>query len=399
MGQSSSTNSQETSQTSYPQWTQDAQANTFQMGTGMLNNFLRNPRYSVAGFTPDALKGFDLARQTAQNVYTAPHLYAPDQTNLLRAATGTAAQGQAAQLAPGQISTFMNPYMQNVVDTTMASLGRERDKAAADIGARAAAGNAFGGGSGEALERAQLNRNFGEQASSTIAALMAAGYDKATATALANTQLQQQTGLANTGYQQQMGLANMAAENAMRTQGADYGLKATQLNDQFRTTAQARQLSALQQLLQGGVVQQAQAQRALDVPWTALERLAALTPRQLNSQTVSNKTSESESSNPIGAIQGILSGVGSLGQGAGSFMTGLAALSDKNEKTNIQEVGKDPQTGETLYAYDYKADVAAAKKSGAPMPPKRVSPMAQDIEKRDPSAVRTIGGKKVIVGR
>lgn len=69
-------------------------------------------------------------------------------------------------------------------------------------------------------------------------------------------------------------------------------------------------------------------------------------------------------------------------------------LSDEREKTNIEKVGKDPETGLMLYSYDYKDDVEAAKKSGKSMPPKRVSPMAQDIEKMDPRAVREVGGKK-----
>ena len=49
-----------------------------------------------------------------------------------------------------------------------------------------------------------------------------------------------------------------------------------------------------------------------------------------------------------------------------------------------------------MYAYDYKDDVAAARKSGAPMPPKRVGPMAQDIEKLMPGSTRSVGGKRVV---
>lgn len=349
MGSSSSTSSQEISQTSYPQWTQDAQQGTFQAGTGMLQNFLRNPQYSVAGFTTDAMKGMDLARNTARSAYTMPRIEAPgtDRANLTASTVGR-----------DQIMAGMNPFLESVGNTTLDNMRREYANTDAALASKYAAAGAMGG-SGAAIARGQAARGYNQNVASTIAQLQAAGYDKATALALANAQ----------------------AENAMKTAGADYGLKQAQVNDALRTTQQAREMSALQQLMQQGVLQQGQAQRALDVPWTALERLMALTPRQMNSQTVSNKQSESESSNPIGAFQGIASGIGSL----------ASIFSDRNEKTDIQKVGKDPETGDMLYAYRYKGDPKSY--------PKVVGPMAQDVEKRDPSAVQTIGGKKVMVGR
>ncbi len=289
----STQSSTEQSQTSYPQWTQDAQQNTYQTGTGMLENFLRNPQYAVAGLTTDQLKGFDLARTTARNAYTASPLTAPGSPNL------TAAMGSAAQVTPGAIQAFMNPYMQSVVDPTVAKMRGERDNAAAAIGAKYAAQGGLGG-SGDAIARGQLDRSFGENVASTVGALMAAGYDKATATALANAQMQQQTNLANT-----------AAENTMRTTGADYGLKATQVNDALRTTQQAREMSALQQLLQGGGQQQQFAQSALDVPWTMLQMLMGLTPKQMNSQTVGQKETESTQS-PLSMLTGGISALSGI---------------------------------------------------------------------------------------
>lgn len=281
-GSSSSTTEQ--SQTSYPQWTQDAQANTYQVGRGQLENFLRNPQYTVAGTPTDMLKGYDLARETAQQAYTAPKLQAPAGGQNLQAAYGT-----AAQITPEGIRSQMSPYLQSVGNTTLDAMRREYGNADAGLAAKYAAGNMMGG-SGEAIARGQAARGYNQNVASTIAQLQSAGYDKATATAAANAQLQQQTGL-----------ANQAAENAMRTTSADYGLKATQVNDALRTTDQARQMSALQQLLQGGQMQQQQAQQVLDVPWTALERLFGITPKQMNSQTYSQKETESTQS-PISTL-------------------------------------------------------------------------------------------------
>lgn len=141
---------------------------------------------------------------------------------------------------------------------------------------------------------------------------MAQGYDKATATALANAQMQQQTNL-----------ANQSAENAMRAAGADYGLKAAQVNDQMRTTQQARELSALQQIMQGGNQQQQQAQTTLNTPWTMLQMLMGLTPQQMNSQTVGQKETESSQS-PLSTILGV--GTSLFGGGSGGILGGVKGL-------------------------------------------------------------------------
>ena len=61
--------------------------------------------------------------------------------------------------------------------------------------------------------------------------------------------------------------------------------------------------------------------------------------------------------------------------------------SDEDDKTDITPLGED-ETGVKQYAYRYKGD----PKSYA----KVVGPMAQDIEKKDPSAVKKIGGHKVV---
>lgn len=273
----STQSSTEQSQTSYPQWSQDAQQNTYGVGKGMMENFLRNPQYATAGFSTDQLKGFDLARDSARKVFESTAMTAPGSPNL------TAALGQAAQ-----VDASMNPYLRDVVDTTRNTMTRDwRDKDAS-----LAAGSAASAvrGSGGALARGQLARGAQENIGNMTAQLMAAGHDKQKAMELANAQMQQQTGL-----------ANQAAENAMRTTGADYGLKSTQVNDQLRTTQQARELSALQQILQGGAAQQGQAQTTLNTPWTMLQMLMGITPQKMNSQTIGNKESESTAS-PISMI-------------------------------------------------------------------------------------------------
>lgn len=61
--------------------------------------------------------------------------------------------------------------------------------------------------------------------------------------------------------------------------------------------------------------------------------------------------------------------------------------SDENDKVDITPLGKD-EDGVKQYAYRYKGDSKTY--------PKVVGPMAQDIEKNDPSAVKKIGKHKVV---
>lgn len=323
----STQSSTEQSQTSFPQWSQDEQANTFYTGKGMLENFIRNPQYAQAGMTTDQRKAMDLARDSARKVFTAPQLGAPAGGTNLEAAYGT-----AAQITPGGIQEMMNPYLKNVGDAALDASRREYLNTDANLASKYAAGGMMGG-SGEAIARGQAARGYGQNVGQLIAQIQSGGFDKAAGLAGANTQ-----------SRQQMGLANMAAENAMRTTGADYGLKATQIEDNLRTTQLAREQAAREAIMQGGNAQQKQFQDTLNIPWTMLERLAALTPRQMNSQTNSQKESESTAS-PASTFGSIASGLGSLG----------IKFSDARMKEDIRKIGALPN-GLGVYNYRWIGD-------------------------------------------
>jgi hypothetical protein len=172
-----------------------------------------NPQgYNAQGYTAQnaAAQGYNAQNTTAQG-------YDPTRST-------------AEQVSAGEIQQFLNPYTQNVVDTTLQQMTRQRDETAAKNGARAAAAGAFGG-SRQALQSAQLDRSFGEQVQNATATLMSAGFDKATATAMANAQMRQQTGQANqqasnaaaqfgASAQNNANLANQSAQNAAAQFGA-----------------------------------------------------------------------------------------------------------------------------------------------------------------------------------
>jgi hypothetical protein len=106
----------------------------------------------------------------------------------------------------------------------------------------------------------------------------------------------------------------------------------------------------------------------------------------------------------LGALQNVAQGIGGMGGTAmqtspgnsgltnalGTAATFMSIFSDRNEKTDIEKLGKDPNTGLDMYAYRYKNDPKTY--------PKVVGPMAQDIEKTFPNSTKKIGGKLVVTG-
>ncbi len=85
-------------------------------------------------------------------------------------------------------------------------------------------------------------------------------------------------------------------------------------------------------------------------------------------------------------IGGLIPG---LGAGYGAGLGSLAAfLSDERMKTDIEKLGKDKETGLTMYAYRYKGDPKSY--------PKVVGPMAQEIAKKYPEQVKKVSGKLAV---
>lgn len=81
---------------------------------------------------------------------------------------------------------------------------------------------------------------------------------------------------------------------------------------------------------------------------------------------------------------------GGLNLLGGFLPRGGGFLSDRRDKTDIERLGKDKETGLPMYSYRYKHDPKTTLKI--------VGPMADDIEKRRPDLVSKIGGHKVISG-
>tara|TARA_R110000744_G_scaffold283162_1_gene394719 strand:- start:151 stop:1224 length:1074 start_codon:yes stop_codon:yes gene_type:complete len=96
----------------------------------------------------------------------------------------TAASGSAGLFSPGDLSAYMNPYQQAVIDETMAEMNRQGALEQSRLAARAVgtAGSAFGG-SRFGMQGAELTRNLQDARAKALADLNAQNYTQALQTA------------------------------------------------------------------------------------------------------------------------------------------------------------------------------------------------------------------------
>ena len=158
----------------------------------------------------------------------------------------------AGQLAGTDIAPYMNPFTQNVVDTTLADLERQRQIQQQGTAAQAAQAGAFGG-SRQGVAESLTNEAFARQAAQTAAGLRQAGFTQAQQQAQQDIQrrleaarLNQATGLQASLANQQTGLQAQTANQRAALEAARANQAAGLQGAQFRLGA-AQQLAGLGQ--------------------------------------------------------------------------------------------------------------------------------------------------------
>ena len=337
--------------------------------------------------------------------------------------------GEAADIYRGtagdlDVNKFLNPYTNEVENRAIANAETALQKTQLGVTDAARAAGAFGGsrhGIQSGVAQAEGVRGIGDLS----AALRKAGIDYATSTAIADRagkqaagagmlgvgqgQLGQGAGYLNTAAglgNQAAGYGNVAAglqntaggvlnagQQAISTGAGLLGAAGTAQNTAagYGNTAAGKQAASqtdIGNLLAGGAQQQAQSQAEIDAamkqfyekrdyPLQGLNtRLAALGMSPYGKTETTTKTGTSENRGTDWATVGL---------GALRTLPALLALSDRNTKTDIKKLTDGPVP---LYAYRYKGDPKSY--------PKIVGPMAQDIEKVRPSAVKRVGKHKVV---
>jgi hypothetical protein len=397
MGKSSGGGTQTVvNKTELPQWVQDAGQKNLNAAYQVAGN-LMGPYQGqrVASMTPNQLQDINSVQQ---NVGSTNPAFAYAQGTAADLTNYQPAQVNAGSLAQTDLSGYMNPYTNNVINSGLQALDIQRQQALNGIGDQAIKTGAFGG-SRQGVSEGVTNAGAAMQAGNLAAQLQAQNFAQAQAAAQndLNRNLQAQ------GMNQQAGLSgaglNLSAANqlgSLAAQGQNSFLQgnAAALAGQEGIQQQNQaQLAAQQQAYQE---QQQFPIQQLQIPLQAL----GATPYGQTSTTTGPGPTTNLGYSALGGL-GVGAQIGSMLPGVGAGFgalggLGLGLLSDEREKTNIQKLGKDPRTGLPMYAYDYKSDVEAAERSGRPMPPKRVGPMAQDIQKTQFGSVGEIGGKKVV---
>lgn len=452
----------QTSEVKLPAWVEAASQENYNFAKDVANQpYQAYQGQTVAGFSPDQYGAMDYARNNIgayQGVYDtgigmaanagnastpmvngqygASTVYAPNVQNNWNGYAGQPIDAnQASVTAPtfkdADVSSYMNPYLDQVESYALQNLQAGTQQGLNKIGDQAAAAGAFGG-SRQGVQEGALMGDAAKRAGELSANVRAQGYDRAlqqiTAdqnrgmqASLANQSANMQgqianrdTGLQLAGLDQRSQMANqqamMQAQLANQAAGLDVnrlGLQAQMANQNATQQDYARQLQAalgmgqlgdqanaalgtdLARLLSLGGMQQEQEQRYLDDAYSRFVEARDYPLEQLNTRLAAlgmspygrTQTTTQNSGTDIG---GILGGAGTAMQG----IAALAALSDKSMKTDMQKVGKDRATGLDVYSYRYKGDPKSY--------PKVVGLMADDVEKEMPEAVKTIGGKKAV---
>jgi hypothetical protein len=273
----------------------------------------------------------------------------------------------------GDLKKYMNPYTDEVERRAISNAERAGQGQQRQLESKAAQAKAFGGSRQaiqQAVQSAETTRGIGDLS----AQLRERAYDQ-------GVKAQQ----ADWGRQ----FKNIESQSALSKQQAELAKAAQQglTSDYF-------------QMLSGGKMIEDKNREQLeetyrkfaekrDYPKEGLMlRLSALGMTPYGRTETTNKTESGWSTSKQG---GGGMDFGSLLSGGMGLMSMFGA-SDRELKTNIEKIGKDPDTDLPVYAYDYKADIKGKKAVG----PKRVGYMAQDVEKKYPKAVKKISGKRVI---
>jgi len=254
------------------------------------------------------------------------------------------AQG-VGPLTQDQIAYYQNPFTQSVVGSTLANLQQQQGQQLSQQQAEAIKAGAFGGDRAN-IQRAQLQGQQGLAAAQAISPLLMQGYQQ--------------------GVQTAMGQQGVLAQDLQRQ------LAAGQQLGGLGSAAQQAALAGAQAQLGAGTAEQQTQQAGLQALYNQFLQERGY-PFQV-AQFLAN----------------IAMGTGALSGSTTTTTQPAPFFSDEREKTNIQPLG------DGLYAYDYKDDVRRAEEEGRPMPPKRVGPMAQDIEERAPGLVGDVNGHKVV---
>ena len=399
---SSGTSTQATQSSSVnqiPQWVTQAGQQNYSFAQNVANQPLTQYQgQMVADVSPQTQQAWNLAAQSGnigQDQFAGANAgYLNSLGQNIQGVTdpGNAGNVRASTIAGSNLSPYLNPYTQNVIDTTMPIYQQALGTQQVGNQNQASGANAFGGsrmGVQQGVTQAQGAQGMAQMAqqlnqANYQQAQTAAGTDAATRNQVAETnQANQQTNLNR----------NLAAQTT--NQGAAQAkINSDILASQGMTnlgTAMGQQNAANYTMLsQAGAGEQSQAQDQINAQMAKFQQANSYPQQQLATllsalgmtphDTASTGTSDQQTTTPTNW--------GALALGGLQDLSGFFKASDETMKTDITKLGKDPKTGLTMHAFRYKGDPKSY--------PKVVGPMAQEAQKKYPDKVKKQGGKLTV---
>jgi len=281
---------------------------------------------------------------TAPTMQAAQARYTPDLTTYQMGPAERISTQSFAQ--PGEASSYMSPYMQNVVDIEKREAQRQADIAATTRGARFAQAGAFGGAR-QAIENAEAARNLAMQQGD----IQSRGLQSAYQQAQQQFNAEQQARLAAQQANQQAGLSvgqqNLAAQLGVQQLGAgQIGLQTTLANlsaaQQAAVQNQAAQMQAqgmtAQQALQAALANQ---QMGFNVGQQ--NQQSALGTQQLATQTGLQTTLANLSASQQAAVQNAANNLQAQGMTAQQALQ--AALANQQAGMNVGQLNLQSELG------------------------------------------------------
>ena len=183
---------------------------------------------------------------------------------------GYTPQNVTAQQAFMGMANYQNPFTQQVIDTSMADLERQRQMQMSQMGAQATAARAFGG-SRHGVAEALTNEGFANQGGQLASGLRMQGFNTALGASQQDIANQMQAALANQGagaraaeFGQSSTLQAQIANQQAAAQAAQQRLAAASTMGSLANTGFNMGMQTTQQQMQQGLLQQALNQQLID---------------------------------------------------------------------------------------------------------------------------------------
>ena len=202
-----------------------AQPNVYDQAAGAYGNALQGTQQVMAGYG------------------NAPQAQAYDYTPATAGSQGY----NAAMIAGMDLNPYLNPYTNQVINTSLRQLGDAQQTSLNTMGAQASAAGAFGG-SRHGVAEGVTNTGYGQQASDMIGGLNQANFQNALNMAQYDTGSQNSARSFGAGAANNAALTNAAAQNAQRAQYAAAQAAASQANQNAYLNSQQSQLAAAAQM-------------------------------------------------------------------------------------------------------------------------------------------------------